>query len=384
MDVPVAWHEAVALVRVLALSARQQSPPVTLPGISQILIDTDGNVLDAGGEPVGDDPVPALRALLACLISSRPAPPELVSLTDDSVAAEHVSGIVQFTDKLTFFSRPDDNAEVAALAARAMAYRESRLKNEALASLTRKARQAASMAPSSATEGISAKSAARRRWLLLAASLLLLGGTVLTWQLMAASQQPGTDAPSAVVQMARRVQHEVSEGIDTLQTQLGLGAAVETPRGRDRELPATRHRSAAKGAIERVPLPAEHAYGLVNPPPSDLDPLVAAQVPRMQMPEAEAAPDTTVYSAQDPEVTVPTLSRPQMPTERIEGVSQERAGELELLVGVDGRVEQARLVPASNRYQDRMMVSAAKTWTFVPANRDGHPVRYRLRIPITW
>jgi hypothetical protein len=44
----------------------------------------------------------------------------------------------------------------------------------------------------------------------------------------------------------------------------------------------------------------------------------------------------------------------------------------------------ARLVPTSARLQDRVMVSAAKTWRFTPARRDGQPVRYRLHMPITW
>jgi hypothetical protein len=30
-----------------------------------------------------------------------------------------------------------------------------------------------------------------------------------------------------------------------------------------------------------------------------------------------------------------------------------------------------------------MMVSAAKAWRFRPATKDGRPVRYTLRIPIT-
>jgi hypothetical protein len=34
------------------------------------------------------------------------------------------------------------------------------------------------------------------------------------------------------------------------------------------------------------------------------------------------------------------------------------------------------------RFQERMLMAAAKAWTFKPAMRDGHPVRYRLRIAI--
>jgi outer membrane biosynthesis protein TonB len=73
-----------------------------------------------------------------------------------------------------------------------------------------------------------------------------------------------------------------------------------------------------------------------------------------------------------------------MPEVPMRGVPITALGALEIVVGVDGLVVSARLVPTSNRYQDRMMVSAAKTWRFAPARRYGQPVRYRLLMPITW
>jgi hypothetical protein len=61
--VPIAWHEAVALARVLAIAARQQAPPILLPELSHVLIDTDGNVITEGGEPVGDEPTRHISAI---------------------------------------------------------------------------------------------------------------------------------------------------------------------------------------------------------------------------------------------------------------------------------------------------------------------------------
>ena len=34
------------------------------------------------------------------------------------------------------------------------------------------------------------------------------------------------------------------------------------------------------------------------------------------------------------------------------------------------------------RFQERMLMAAAKAWKFQPALRNGQPVRYRIRIPI--
>jgi hypothetical protein len=91
-----------------------------------------------------------------------------------------------------------------------------------------------------------------------------------------------------------------------------------------------------------------------------------------------------IYSAADPDVHAPTLLRPQLPKKRPEGLPKDEAGSLELLVLENGTVEEARLIPASNRLQDRLLISASKAWQFRPAEKNGRPVRYRILVPITW
>lgn len=383
MGVPMAWHEAVAIVRVLAVAAQLQAPPIELPALTQILVDTSGDLLATGRASVGHDAVPALRAVLQALLDEQTAPGELVAFLKDSAdSMDHLS-INEFIGKLTFFARPDDAAELANFAARGLAYRESRLRDEALNSLAAKARAATPAAADPDAAPKSRFSLRIRSWSVAGLLLIATLGAAAAWRLSASSPDDAVVLPAPVAELARRVQDELTVGMAALQEQLGLASQPEGPTGRDRELPTIRRRTPrSTGSDERVPLPAELAYGLVPPAPDATALPAPSEAPRIGAPEPP--PDMTVYSAQDMGVTAPTLARPQMPAERIEGISQERAGELELLVGVDGRVEQARLVPASNRYQDRMMVSAAKTWRFAPAVRDGRPVRYRFRIPITW
>lgn len=383
MGVPMAWHEAVAIVRVLAVAAQLQAPPIELPALPQILVDTSGDLLATGRAPVGHDAVPALLAMLQALLDEQTAPSELVTFLKDSTESTDQLSINEFIGKLTFFARPDDAAELANFATRGLGYRESRLRDEALNSLARKARAATPPVPAP-DAGKKVRLSRRIRSVSVAGLLIVAAmGAAAAWRLSASSTGSAIVMPEPVAELARRVQDELNVGMAALQQQLGLAPQAEVPQGRDRKLPTVRRRAPrSTGSDERVPLPAELAYGLVPPAP-DADALPApSDAPRIGAPEPP--PDMTVYSAQDMSVTAPTLARPQMPAERIEGVSQERAGELELLVGVDGRVEQARLVPASNRFQDRMMVSAAKTWRFAPATRDGRPVRYRFRMPITW
>ena len=97
-----------------------------------------------------------------------------------------------------------------------------------------------------------------------------------------------------------------------------------------------------------------------------------------------AAVDTGVYTAKSADVAAPELVYPQLPTKPFSDGTTHQPGELDLLVLEDGTVGEVKLVPESNRLQDRMMVSAAKAWRFRPAQKNGLPVRYRMRIPITW
>jgi hypothetical protein len=293
--------------------------------------------------------------------------------------------LTEFIARLTFFARPDDSVELATLAARGLAYRESHFRDEALASLARKARGTTPPETSATTLKKSRKGLGMQAAVLFGAAVTLAVIAVPAWRFVASrpAQPPVASTPSAEV--ARHVQDRSASTTSALRDQAGPVAQPAAPRGRDRELRAVRR------SVSRAPATA------ASTPPSGASRPGAAMVgegavaPRRNAVQEAVGdvpltlvPDATVYAAQDAGVTPPTLVRPQMPAVRIEGVTQEAAGELELLVGTDGRVEQARLVPASSRYQDRMMISASKTWRFDPATKNGHPVRYRLRIPITW
>ena len=55
---------------------------------------------------------------------------------------------------------------------------------------------------------------------------------------------------------------------------------------------------------------------------------------------------------------------------------------VEVVVDERGQVAQVRLHSSKPSLNDRMIVSAAKAWQFQPALKDGHPVKYVLRLPI--
>jgi TonB family protein len=165
---------------------------------------------------------------------------------------------------------------------------------------------------------------------------------------------------------------------------VGRGADLELPRAKRRRSAGSDKQESAQAAdtiaaaTEPLPSAAIEVPGRGGAPPQrDLPSLDGTQ-------HVLAAAPHGVYSAAHPDVIPPALVRAQMPERPIGGVPMTRPGVLELVVGDDGQVLSARLVPSSSRMQDRMMISAAKAWRFTPARRNGQSVRYRLQMPITW
>jgi TonB family protein len=94
-------------------------------------------------------------------------------------------------------------------------------------------------------------------------------------------------------------------------------------------------------------------------------------------------PAGRVFTQADPHVTPAVLIRPHLPDQPPPDVPEEQIGTLEFVVSESGTVEHVHLISPANRYQERMLVAAAKTWQFQPAMREGRPVRYRTRVRVT-
>jgi len=153
---------------------------------------------------------------------------------------------------------------------------------------------------------------------------------------------------------------------------------VSTPSTVDVSRPS----AAASGASAATPAAA--------PQPRAVDVVVAERDGRVVpstvaplRPPPRQAPAGQVFQAGDPQVTPAVLIRPHLPDNPPPDVPEEHIGTLEFVVTESGAVEHVHLVSPANRYQERMLVAAAKTWQFRPATRDGRPVRFRTRIRVT-
>ena len=136
--------------------------------------------------------------------------------------------------------------------------------------------------------------------------------------------------------------------------------------------------------------------------PADLKPVVATPSrPRVARraptpepaPEVEAAPPVTasipellplpgMFDSGTPGIIPPGTENIRL---HILGPDQrptDEQGLVEVIVSPYGEVERAKLISAPGDIHEAMILSAIKAWQFTPARKDGHPVRYRLILPV--
>jgi hypothetical protein len=87
--------------------------------------------------------------------------------------------------------------------------------------------------------------------------------------------------------------------------------------------------------------------------------------------------DDYVYSSDGAGVLAPRLVSLGFVHPLVRGF-ETRTSTLELLISKSGTVERAKISSRSRNWEDAMLLSRAKTFQFVPALRNGFPVRYRF------
>ena len=94
-----------------------------------------------------------------------------------------------------------------------------------------------------------------------------------------------------------------------------------------------------------------------------------------------------VFSAADIDVTAPQTIRQQVPVVPYSLARAIPAGQasgvLELLIDEEGNVEQAVMRQTVNPFFDAAVLTAARSWQYRPATKDGQAVRYVKRIGVS-
>jgi TonB family protein len=115
----------------------------------------------------------------------------------------------------------------------------------------------------------------------------------------------------------------------------------------------------------------------IAPPPPPPAPVVVAAPP-----PAPARNFLKVYSAQDSDVTPPTVVRQSFPS--FPGkVTMAAAGIMEVTIDATGAVESATMTVSVHPQYDRIALDAARRWQYQPATVEGVPVKFLKRVQVT-
>lgn len=391
-EVGRSWHEAVAIVQEVA---SQLVPGAAVPGADDLLLDDDGTLQLGFGSDTVQHPVTALGSLLGTLLDGIEAPVGLRELARTNMAAEPSNTTVEsFQRALAFYERPSRDNDLRAVASRLRAappdvqaeFERLRQKVAAKDDTTRSPEQ-------KRTRRIS------RRTMIVAAVVEL---AVLV-ALVAYVRPQYFRSVSAIGEgIEQRLADTISGGLNGGGTGGSAAAAApaasvagpaEAPDGTSPAAAGPAAAAAKTGTAVPRPRPqapspgraagrsmADTTGGLVAPVPAPIELLAAAGEPTIANPvpvfDARAAGS---YSSADTDVEPPRLNRPQLPRQPGPGSD---TGYFDLVVSETGEVEQVTLTSPTRRFQERMLVAAAKAWKFRPATRNGLPVRYRMRIAI--
>jgi len=171
------------------------------------------------------------------------------------------------------------------------------------------------------------------------------------------------------------------------------------PRPREawvRNLPAVPLPVRPPEPVRRAPKPVAPAVAKPTPPPRS----VKTETPVAKTAQPEAPPrqsfvvdvtpeptDPTIYSLKDGDVQPPVSVSPKQLGRMPRGIRLEDIESIEVVVNRKGVVESVKAQRRPETLADAavvtMSLSAAKSWHFQPARKDGVPVKYRQVIPVT-
>jgi hypothetical protein len=386
-NIAIEWFEGVSLVREVCTVLGAERVRESTPEVNQIFLSATGKITITGTAHT-DAPVRRLGQLLqACLLRAGDAPVTLRLVLSEAMAAPPVyDSIADLDAALAYFERPDRQSVLRSLYDRAV-------EAPAVSPDSAEVRDLDEIAPLPAVKTEAKKTprkpANRRALALVAAGALLVSALAVAHQRGLLFR--GQSLKAVGNKASAAVDNAVFSGVSAVTEMAGMGKLVP-PGGESADvpvpvkaaLPSTSRRIFHPPAIMLAGLPVK----LFDIQPAAADPAQVADAPDAATPavlEASAlplAPDVKVYGPEDRDVVAPQAIRPHLPSTLPEGTTASQLARIELTVAPDGLVETVKLLPGSRpvNVPEAMLLSAAKTWRFSPAVREGRNVRYRKTV----
>jgi hypothetical protein len=386
----------------------ERSAEYAVPELHQIELSSEGEISLTGGVKTAE-PVRRLGQLLQALLTQSAPPVQLRLVISQATAPQPAYGSIgEFSETLAYFERPGRAAVIRALHARALEALESIEAGPPPTLDTMAPLPGAAAKPPSIRQRRTAARGDRRPLLFLTVALVGAVSVVAAvfYAKIPRSVQQRHDVSKVVVKASDAVGSALLSGASALTERAGLGRLVSTSEAGTVAAAAP----APKVAAPATAAPARHTHAAPRTPPAatfqvfDLDaqaPLDDVALPARDVDPRPAArrngsdlsaslptlpfvsaPDVQIYSPESDGVVPPVSVRPQFRRQLPENVNIADLGRIELIILEDGTVSSVKLLtPAS--VSDGMMLSAAKAWEFEPAQKDGHPVKFRKVVWMT-
>ena len=376
-QVPLDWTEAVAIIGELCAVVMTVDIAATrIPDAADVVLMPDGTLAIGRGAQQHDITYGArlLHALLAA--STTPAPLRL--FVSRAISSSQHGSVVEFADALAYYERPGRPMLLQKVFERCV-------------SAPRNTSEGSILLPSEpvAPPSVRLRQRIPRRTLMTAGSIAAL---VLAVTAIWGSGVRLSPASIGLGNLFGEAGSAISSVTDRLRRDLGLpGAGVETAADNSAALstpgPAAPPRARRMNSTVAPPIPE---FPDVNLPTQNNAPAaVATAVTETAAAGATDAAtavtaaaseleDPAIYSSDARDVTPAILEdegRAQLATTPEPAPTMNR---IEVTVDQKGEVRRVVLVKGPATMNDVMLLSAVKAWRFRPAQRNGHPVNYRM------
>jgi hypothetical protein len=376
-DVAARWFEGVAVVQTVCRQLLAGgSRGFGFPRSSDIFIGPGGSIAIEGTSD--GNPVQAAAHVLALMLSDD-VPVRLRLAVTQATADESVyASLMEFSEVLAYFERPDPELIVDGFRQRAMLAAPREVASPRRIDVNPVVQHSPAPPPAAAARQVNRVPVIAVTFAaVVCTSVWLVGNRTgqLSAELNTSSENGGS--PSSATTTRRQEMRAAKSSVAKL---------VKKAHSQLRGVPPTRSISAsntdARAAAPTVSASTlYYSYGESLPVPVPERSLA----PGILTPLVTYSPvfeEGRIYSTADAQVTLPRNVYPKLPPEP-PGLDRTTRTVVELTIDTDGLVERVRLLSPPRDVHEFMLLSAAKAWRFDPATLGGRPVRFRHTLVIS-